>query len=223
MLTTAQLLADRMETSNDPTVARTAPKLISSISRAINLCENTLAFGKAEEMQPEKSQVNIGLLVEDVFEADLSRNGQQVDLVSDIGAGVEATADPDHMFRVLMNLVRNARQAIESSGKDGEIRISASETHGGCEILIRDNGPGFTDRAKANLFKPFEGGARKGGTGLGLAIAVDLVRGHGGVLELAETSDKGTMFADIFAGLGCSPFAPCKPLSPVIFEPALQW
>ncbi len=194
MLTTAQLLADRMESSNDPTVVRIAPKLISSISRAINLCENTLAFGKAEEMQPEKCQVNIAHLVDDVFEADLTRNGQQVDLVSDVAQDVEANADPDHMFRILMNLVRNARQAIESNGKDGEIRVSAIEIAKGCEILIRDSGPGFSDRAKANLFKPFEGAARKGGTGLGLAIAVDLVRGHGGVLELAETSDKGTVF-----------------------------
>ncbi len=200
MLTTAQLLADRMESSNDPTVVRIAPKLISSISRAINLCENTLAFGKAEEMQPEKCQVNIAHLVTDVFEADLTRNGQQVDLLSDVAESVQANADPDHMFRILMNLVRNARQAIESSGKDGEIRVSAVEMASGCEILIRDSGPGFSDRAKANLFKPFEGGARKGGTGLGLAIAVDLVRGHGGVLELAETSDKGTVFRIFLPG-----------------------
>ena len=194
MLTTAQLLADRMETSNDPTVVRIAPKLISSISRAINLCENTLAFGKAEEMQPEKSSLNVAQLVGDVFEADLTRNGQHVELVSDVARDVVANADPDHMFRILMNLVRNARQAIESTGKDGEIRVSAVAIASGCEILIRDSGPGFSDRAKANLFKPFDGGARKGGTGLGLAIAVDLVRGHGGVLELAETSERGTVF-----------------------------
>ncbi len=200
MLTTAQLLADRMESSNDPTVVRIAPKLISSIARAINLCENTLAFGKAEEMQPELCQVNITDLVADVFEADLSRNGQKVDLIADIDPAIEANADPDHMFRILMNLIRNARQAIESSGKDGEIRVSAADIAGGCEILIRDTGPGFSERARANLFKPFEGGARKGGTGLGLAIAVDLVRGHGGTLELTETSEKGTVFRIFLPG-----------------------
>src|SRR5690606_12480855 len=48
MLTTAQLLADRIESSNDPAVRRTAPKLVASLSRAIQLCERTLAFGRAE-------------------------------------------------------------------------------------------------------------------------------------------------------------------------------
>ena len=52
ILTTAQLFADRMEGSADPVVARSAPKLIASISRAVSLCESTLAFGKAEEPPP---------------------------------------------------------------------------------------------------------------------------------------------------------------------------
>jgi signal transduction histidine kinase len=200
MLTTAQLLADRMEGSADPTVARSAPKLISSISRAINLCENTLAFGKAEEMAPEPVEVEVAGLVSDVFEADLSRNGQEVRLVSDVGKGITAWADPDHLFRVLMNLVRNARQAIEGAGRPGLIAVSAAAVAGGCEIRVKDDGPGFTDRARANLFRPFEGGARKGGTGLGLAIAVDLVRGHGGALELEETGPGGTVFRIFLPG-----------------------
>ena len=52
ILTTAQLFADRLEGSADPAVARSAPKLVNSISRAVNLCESTLAFGKAEEAPP---------------------------------------------------------------------------------------------------------------------------------------------------------------------------
>ena len=52
ILTTAQLFADRIEGSADPTVARAAPKLVNSISRAVSLCEATLAFGKAEEPPP---------------------------------------------------------------------------------------------------------------------------------------------------------------------------
>jgi signal transduction histidine kinase len=52
ILTTAQLFADRLEGSADPTVARSMPKLMNSISRAVSLCESTLAFGKAEEPPP---------------------------------------------------------------------------------------------------------------------------------------------------------------------------
>jgi signal transduction histidine kinase len=194
MLTTAQLLADRLEASADPTVQRTAPKLIGSISRAINLCENTLAFGKAEEMPPELAEVNVAALVDEVFDAVVVPGEDGVALRAEIAPGLTADADPDHMFRVLTNLVRNARQAIAATGQSGEVRISASGSAAGCEILVSDSGPGFSERARSNLFKPFEGGARKGGTGLGLVIAVDLVRGHGGVLELAETSDQGTVF-----------------------------
>jgi len=52
MLTTAQLFTDRIEVSTDPAVAKTAPKLVNSLNRAINLCEQTLTFGKAEEAAP---------------------------------------------------------------------------------------------------------------------------------------------------------------------------
>ncbi len=50
ILSTATLVADRMETSSDPAVTRAAPKLLNSLSRAVNLCESTLVFGKAEEL-----------------------------------------------------------------------------------------------------------------------------------------------------------------------------
>ena len=59
ILTTTQLFADRIETSEDPAVARMAPKLMNSIARAVNLCENTLTFGKAEEAPPALGIVNL--------------------------------------------------------------------------------------------------------------------------------------------------------------------
>ena len=60
LLTTAQLLADRIEASADPAVRRTAPKLVGSLSRAISLCERTLAFGRAEELPPEPAVLRAG-------------------------------------------------------------------------------------------------------------------------------------------------------------------
>ena len=60
MLTTAQLLADRIEASDDPAVRRTAPKLVGSLARAISLCERTLTFGKAEELPPEPAGLRAG-------------------------------------------------------------------------------------------------------------------------------------------------------------------
>ena len=68
MLTTAQLLTDRIEASSDPAVRRTAPKLVGSLARAISLCERTLTFGKAEELPPEPAEVALAPLVAEVLE-----------------------------------------------------------------------------------------------------------------------------------------------------------
>ncbi|MCP5039157.1 MAG: HAMP domain-containing histidine kinase, partial [Rhodobacteraceae bacterium] len=70
ILTTAQLFADRMEMSDDPAVKRAAPKLVGSISRAVNLCESTLTFGKAEEPAPALSRVVLADVVGEVFDSE---------------------------------------------------------------------------------------------------------------------------------------------------------
>lgn len=68
MLTTAQLLADRIDGSDDPAVRRTAPKLVGSLARAIHLCERTLDFGRAEELPPVITIFRLAPLVGEVLE-----------------------------------------------------------------------------------------------------------------------------------------------------------
>jgi signal transduction histidine kinase len=195
ILASAQLFADRMEDSADPTVARLAPKLVGSISRAINLCETTLAFGKAEEPAPRLAPLALRPLVEEVLEAEgLLPPGGAVTALVDLPDGLQAKADGEQLFRVLSNLIRNARQAIESTGKGGEIEVSGGADGGGVWLRIGDTGPGLPPKARDNLFSAFQGGARKGGTGLGLAIAAELVRGHGGRLDLLRSDAEGTEF-----------------------------
>lgn len=194
ILTSAQLFADRLEGSADPTVARAAPKLVGSISRAVSLCEATLTFGKAEEASPSIREVDLAALVSDVAEADgLAEDGAVACLI-EVPDGFRIMADPEQLYRVLSNLVRNARQAIEATGAGGTIEISAVETAQDWLIRVGDTGPGLPDKAREHLFEAFQGGARKGGTGLGLAIAAELVRGHGGRLELARSDAEGTEF-----------------------------
>lgn len=195
ILTTTQILADTLEMSDDPRVQKMTPKLLNSLSRGINLCERTLAFGKADEPEPDIQTAALKPIVDDVIENDvLSGAGEKVQIISTIPHDIEVTADPEQMFRVLTNLIRNARQAIEGTGKRGIISISAQKQDGGVEITIRDTGPGLPAKAQEFLFQPFQGSARKGGTGLGLTIAAELVRGHGGTLELVATSKEGTAF-----------------------------
>lgn len=195
MLTTAQLLADRIEMSRDPAVQRTAPKLLNSLTRAVNLCESTLKFGKAEEPAPVRSQFDLRRMVEDVFESEkLAVTGDEVTFVLEAPDPMSVEADPEQVFRVFANLVRNARQAIVATGKPGEITVTAELTDANWTACIKDTGPGLPAKALEKLFKPFEGGTRKGGSGLGLAIAAELVAGHGGKLELVDSSAVGTRF-----------------------------
>jgi signal transduction histidine kinase len=196
MLTTAQLLADRMEMSKDPAVKRTAPKLLGSLTRAINLCESTLTFGKAEEPAPVLAEFDIGQVISDVVEGeDLAVPDGTVDFKITLpDGGLRVVADSEQAFRILSNLVRNARQAIVASRKQGEISVTVIEGDDCWTIDVHDNGPGLPQKALEKLFKPFEGGMRKGGSGLGLAIASELVRGHGGTLELTGTGEDGTCF-----------------------------
>ncbi len=195
ILTTAQLFADRMESSDDPAVKRAVPKLLSSMSRAINLCESTLAFGKAEEPPPTLDRITLAEVINDVVESErLATGDYDISYSVDVVAGMIVRADSEQLFRVLSNLIRNARQAIVGSGETGEILISAGEDDVNWSILVRDTGPGLPAKALDHLFEPFQGGARKGGIGLGLAIAAELVRGHGGSLELLNTDAHGTSF-----------------------------
>lgn len=195
VLTTAQLFADRMETSEDPLVKRVGPKLMNSISRAVSLCENTLAFGKAEEPAPAMNRFNLAELIADMIESErLSAGDHDLSFAEDIPAGLNLRADPEQLYRVISNLVRNARQAIVASGKPGEIALQASETETDWQIRVVDTGPGLPKSSRDHLFQPFAGTSRKGGSGLGMAIAAELVRGHGGTLELERTDDTGTAF-----------------------------
>ena len=134
------------------------------------------------------------MLAEDVAEAEGLADEGSVTCLIEVPEALVIHADYDQLFRVLSNLVRNARQAIEATGAEGSIEISAGETAAEWWIRVGDTGPGLPEKAREHLFEAFQGGARKGGTGLGLAIAAELIRGHGGRLELARTDGDGTEF-----------------------------
>ncbi|MEM7678469.1 MAG: HAMP domain-containing sensor histidine kinase, partial [Myxococcota bacterium] len=164
------------------------------ISRAVHLCESTLAFGRAEEPPPALDRVMLASVIDDVVDSERLAASDKVDFGNDVLGTLMVRADPEQLYRVLSNLVRNARQAIEASGREGRISISAEETETAWRITVADTGPGLPPKAQEHLFTPFQGGIRKGGSGLGLAIAAELVRGHGGALTLKETGQTGTTF-----------------------------
>ena len=159
ILTSAVLFTDRIETSEDPTVRRLAPKLVNSITRAVNLCESTLAFGRVDEPAPRLSRVSLSEIVDDVVAGERLAVGEyDLSFAEDIPAGMSVRADGEQLYRVIGNLVRNARQAIVATGKAGEIAISADEDDDAWTIALTDTGPGLPSKAREHLFEAFSGG-----------------------------------------------------------------
>jgi signal transduction histidine kinase len=198
-------------------VQRFAPKLIGSLDRAIRLCTDTLRFGRADEEPPQRQQFDLRPLVEEVGEGLGLPVSQRLQLIIDVPGDIVIDADPDQMFRVLTNLIRNAAQVLEAAAPGagqvtgqvtgegagegaaavprlGEITVSAKRVGSTTEIAVTDTGPGIPDRARKHLFAAFQGSVRKGGTGLGLAICSEIVRAHGGTIALAKSGPEGTAF-----------------------------
>ncbi|BCJ91994.1 ATPase [Terrihabitans soli] len=190
LLASAQLASERLAASQDPFVSRLSSKLVTTLERAVAYCATTLSYGAAKEPAPQRRQVEIAGLVRDVREA-LDLDESAVRWSEAIERGLTVDADPDQLFRVLLNLGRNAKQALESriDGPDPErdqIRVVGRREGAIVVLEISDTGPGVPDEAKDHLFAAFQGSTRSGGTGLGLAIASELVRAHGGEIRLIE-------------------------------------
>lgn len=194
MLASAQLLADRLSASRDPVVARIGPKLIGSLDRAVAFCVSTLKHGRAEEAPSAPRETDLRQLIEDVGDAAFMGAGRVV-FVNSAPEALVARVDPDHLFRILSNLARNARQAIEATNGEGRVEISVRRDGAAMlEFTVADDGPGLPPKALDNLFQPFRGGARQGGSGLGLAIAAELAALNRGKLELKDSSGAGARF-----------------------------
>ena len=190
LLTSAQLFSERLAKVADPHVQRFAPQLMRALERAIAFCQSTLSYGRLQEPPPDRRMLAVEPLVETVRETLGLDSDSPVRWISAVERGLMADADPDQLFRILLNLARNAFQALESRevkdpGRD-QIRITGRREGAVVVMEVSDTGPGLSERARAHLFEAFQGSTRTGSAGLGLAIAAELVRAHGGEIRLVE-------------------------------------
>lgn len=194
ILTTAQLLGDRMAGAADPLVRRFAPRLVATLQRAIDFSEATLAYGRAAEPEPVRARFRLAPLAREladlpgiVLAGEAEGDGGATRLRLAIPEELEIDADREQLLRLLVNLARNAAQACaEEPPERRRIDISAKREGAVVEILFADRGPGLPPRARAHLFEPFEGAGRPGGSGLGLAICAEIARLHGGAIALVD-------------------------------------
>ncbi len=190
LLSSAQLFSERLAKISDPHVQRFAPKLMRALERAIDFCQSTLSYGRVQEPPPDRRPIALEPLVEDVRETLGLDPNASVRWIGAVERGLVVDADPDQLFRMLLNLARNALQALESRdtkdpGRD-QVRITGRREGAVVVIEVSDTGPGLPERARAHLFEAFQGSTRTGSVGLGLAIVAELVRAHGGEIRLVE-------------------------------------
>jgi signal transduction histidine kinase len=202
LLASAQLFSERLAKIPDPGVQRFAPKLVHALERAIAFCQSTLSYGRLQEPPPERRPILLEPLVEEVHETLGLGPDAPIRWISAVERGLVVEADYDQLFRILLNLSRNAVGAMESREKESretrdpgrdQIRITGRREGAVVVIEVSDTGPGFSEQARAHLFEAFQGSTRTGGTGLGLAIAAELVRAHGGDIRLVEGTIGATL------------------------------
>ncbi|WP_438993832.1 ATP-binding protein [Pseudemcibacter sp.] len=190
MLSSAQLVSDHLSTIDDPVVQQLAPRFVKAIDRAIRLCENTLQYGGSEVEELNVKTFNLHNLVDDVTTSLGLYENENIKLQNNIATEEKIKADNDQLFRVLMNICRNAVQAI---GETGNITINGIVENSQITVDISDDALGIPEKIKENLFQPFKTGSR-GGTGLGLAISKEIITAHGGTLDLLKSDASGTTF-----------------------------
>lgn len=107
--------------------------------------------------------------------------------------GLEVFADQEMLEQMLINLLKNAEQALEDT-KDASVSISAKlSKRGRIVIEVADNGPGISEEIAAKIFVPFFT-TKRDGSGVGLALTRQVMIAHGGSVSLAKTQGGGATF-----------------------------
>ena len=193
MLSTARLLSDRLARSSDERTRKLAPTILNTIDRATRLASEAIEYVRDRPM-PRLAEFDLADLVDEVGVA-LQEQGEESDpnvlrnWTNALVGEQRVRADRDLLYRVLINLGRNAFDAGATA-----VSVSARPRGGYLLVDVADNGCGVPPDVAAQLFRPFTTGGRAGGAGLGLAIARDLVRVHGGEIVLSESGANGTIF-----------------------------
>ena len=152
----------------------------------------------ARETLPEQRLVSMNQIVQRAIDLQrFSLAAEKIRVEIDLDPALPfVQGDPGHLQQVLMNLVGNARQAIEQHGQGGTIRLRTKRI-GEKRVLLEvtDSGPGIQPGILARIFDPFFTTKPAGvGTGLGLAIVLSVVREHGGQVHVLSPPQGGAVF-----------------------------
>lgn len=128
-----------------------------------------------------------------VLQTELDKRFITVNL--DLATMPKVEADPKRMEQVLVNMLLNSAQAMDSHG---EINISTQSLEQEAQITIKDTGPGITPENLSRIFDPFFTTKPVGtGTGLGLSICAGIINDYGGAIDVKSGPEEGTVFSII--------------------------
>jgi signal transduction histidine kinase/ActR/RegA family two-component response regulator len=190
----AQRLLLRSDPAGD---SREARQIFQEAERASAILRQLLL--SARDSRPERRRVALNQVVSRTLELQrFSTTAENIRVQLDLDPLLPfVQGDAGQLQQVLMNLIANARHAIEEKGKGGTIRIKTKRIAEKRVLLeVSDDGPGIPQAIQARIFDPFFTTKPAGvGTGLGLAIVLGIVREHGGTLHLTSNLGQGTVFS----------------------------
>ena len=193
---------ERRESLDEDTLFTMLSKVDSNVDRATKIISHMRMFARKSGVKLVPVQVNDVLeRAFDIFRQQLKARG--IEVVWDVEAGLpEIMADPDRLEQVLINLVINARDAIEEErrGRDaakGDKQIVLRTRSAGERVVLEvsDNGPGIPAELLDKVFDPFFTTKEVGkGTGLGLSISYGIVKDCGGDIRVTSANGGGARF-----------------------------
>jgi len=188
-LATAQLLSDSLLGHSDQKVRRNAETITRAIERALQMSRQALSAGSSSTPAPRYERFLLIDVVDELRNSlGLEADSGELALVDDAGNTI-LDADFDQIYRILLNLTRNAFDAGART-----IRISCEGGDDSLLVIVADDGPGLPQSIVDKLFDEKLRSTHTGKTGLGLLISRELAENQGGALRLRATDAQGTVF-----------------------------
>ena len=170
-------------------------RIVDCAERCHKIVQSLLSFSRRR--QPERKLVSVNELIAatiDVVRHELRQ--ANIEVITNLSSAIPPfPLDPYQIEQVFLNIVNNARQAIQKKGKSGCIRISTELADAYVRIRFQDNGSGIAPNHIDKIFNPFFTTKRVGeGTGLGLSLSYGIVREHGGSIYAESVDGQGATF-----------------------------
>ena len=163
------------------------------IDRLVGMCQEILDFARGTSSLFREPVSLDDFLMEVLLTLAPELDNAAVKLSTDLAFGGNLALDASRVRRVVLNLFRNAIEAMAGQG-GGELRVQSAPSRTGIRIQVSDTGPGIPDAIADTIFEPFVSHGKDHGTGLGLAIAKKIVEDHNGTIDVVTQTGRGTTF-----------------------------